>query len=381
MSYDVVNKFDSEFDENSAVSLTDGSVKNLMQQACAYTAAKQAIEIAGANTDLYKNGIIYALANSKTSKKTGKSARDCTAASIAMCWLASVQLQLPFDARGLIYLVPYGKEASFTISYKGLVVLAKRGNPDILNIEVFPIGRNIAPNVKIVKSAKTDDYEVPIVIDAQQYGYDDIVGCLSVIHYRGGQCRVMFVPKSDLDEIKKSSKFSSLWNKWPMEMVKKSTIRRHLKIEAIQDVQLALEKEEEQANQAMSSADTDEPQGSIWDKHDNSGQHAKIKEAEQVDSQADAPEQQQSEQAETVADKPVEESWLSKQYKYIDDHADRDVAFWEKMLERCEALPANPDRFSEDDRQKVIDKLRAEIIIAHEREDKKAKKNEKEGMF
>lgn len=377
----MVNKFDSEFDENSAVSLTDGSVKNLMQQACAYTAAKQATEIAGANADLYKNGIIYALANSKTSKKTGKSARDCTAASIAMCWLASVQLQLPFDARGLIYLVPYGKEASFTISYKGLVVLAKRGNPDILNIEVFPIGKNIAPNVKIVKSAKTDDYEVPIVIDARQYGYDDIVGCLSVIHYRGGQCRVMFVPKSDLDEIKKSSKFSSLWNKWPMEMVKKSTIRRHLKIEAVQDVQLALEKEEEQAKQAMSSADTDEQQSSTWDKYDNSEQPTKIKEAVQVDNQADATEQPQPAQAEAVADKPVEETWLSKQYKYIDDHADRDVAFWEKMLERCEALPANSDRFSEEDRQKVIDKVQALIKAKQASAAKQAGANEKEGCF
>ena len=110
-------------------------------------------------------------------------------------------------------------------------------------------------------------------------------------------------------------------------------------------------------------------------------QPAEIKEAEQVADQADTVEQPQPAQTETVADKPVEETWLSKQYKYIDDHADRDVAFWEKMLERCEALPANPDRFSEEDRQKVIDKLRAQIIAAHEREDKKAETNEKEGMF
>ena len=123
---------------------------------------------------------------------------------------------------------------------------------------------------------------------------------------------------------------------------------------------------------------TNEQQSSTWDKYDNSEQPAEIKEAEQIDSQADTVEQPQPAQTEAVADKPVEETWLSKQYKYIDDHADRDVAFWEKMLERCEALPANPDRFSEDDREKVIDKLRAQIIAASERENKGVEKKEKD---
>ena len=106
----------------------------------------------------------------------------------------------------------------------------------------------------------------------------------------------------------------------------------------------------------------------------------KIKEAEQVADQADATEQQQPAQAETVADKPVEESWLSKHCKHIDAHAN-DESYLYKLLEKYEALPAKSERYSEDDRKKVIDKLRTELIIAHEREDKKAKTNEKEGMF
>ena len=100
----------------------------------------------------------------------------------------------------------------------------------------------------------------------------------------------------------------------------------------------------------------------------------KIKEAEQVDNQADTVEQPQPAQTETVADKPVKESWLSKHCKHIDAHAN-DLSYLYKLLEKYEALPAKSERYSEDDRKKVIDKVQA-LIKA-----KQASANEKEGMF
>ena len=59
----------------------------------------------------------------------------------------------------------------------------------------------------------------------------------------------------------------------------------------------------------------------------------KIKEAEQVDNQADTVEQPQPAQTETVADKPVKESWLSKHCKHIDAHAN-DLSYLYKLLEK-----------------------------------------------
>ena len=106
----------------------------------------------------------------------------------------------------------------------------------------------------------------------------------------------------------------------------------------------------------------------------------KIKEAEQVDSQADATEQQQSEQAEAVADKPVEESWLSKHCKHIDAHAN-DEPYLYKLLEKYEALPAKSERYSEDDRKKAIDKVQALIKAKQTGTAKQAIAKEKEGMF
>jgi len=109
-------------------------------------------------------------------------------------------------------------------------------------------------------------------------------------------------------------------------------------------------------------------------------QQAEIKDAEQVDNQADATEQQQSEQAEAVADKPVEESWLSKHCKCIDAHAN-ELDFLEKLLERYNALPAKSERYSEDDRKKVIDKVQALIKAKQTSAAKQAIAKEKEGMF
>jgi len=394
MGSEIIKGDFDDFEENSSVPLTDTSVQQLLKKAAVFTSSQAATNIAGVNSDLYKNGIIYALANSKKSKKTGKSARDCTPASIAMCWLASVQLQLPFDTRGLIYLVPYGKEAAISVSYKGLIVLAKRSNPDILNIEAIPVGKDVAAEVKIIKTATSDNYELPVKITGNQYKYDDIVGCLSVIHYRGGQSRVMFVPKSDIDLMKKSSKFGTLWNNWPMEMVKKSTIKRHLKIEALPDVQLAIDKEEAMAAALDNVKDAERAEmpkkESIAEitkrkaledlKKEKEQKEQKIKEAEQVDNQDDATEQQQSEQAEAVADKPVEESWLSKHCKCIDAHAN-ELDFLEKLLERYNALPAKSERYSEDDRKKAIDKVQALIKARQTGTAKQAIAKEKEGMF
>lgn len=110
-------------------------------------------------------------------------------------------------------------------------------------------------------------------------------------------------------------------------------------------------------------------------------QPTEIKEAEQVDNQADnATEQPQPEPAEAVADKPVEETWLSKHCKCIDAHAN-ELDFLEKLLERYNALPAKSERYSEDDRKKVIDKVQALIKAKQTGTAKQAIAKEKEGMF
>ena len=106
----------------------------------------------------------------------------------------------------------------------------------------------------------------------------------------------------------------------------------------------------------------------------------KIKEAEQVDGQVDATEQPQPAQTETVADKPVEETWLSKHCKHIDAHVN-DESYLYKLLEKYEALPTKSERYSEDDRKKVIDKVQTLIKAKQTSAAKQASAKEKEGMF
>ena len=74
MGSEIIKGDFDDFEENSSVPLTDTSVQQLLKKAAAFTSSQAATNIAGVNSDLYKNGIIYALANSKKSKKTGKRA-------------------------------------------------------------------------------------------------------------------------------------------------------------------------------------------------------------------------------------------------------------------------------------------------------------------
>jgi recombination protein RecT len=53
---------------------------------------------------------------------------QCTASSLYQAFLDMSQTGLEPGPAGLVYLIPYGKECQFQISYKGLMVLARRSD-------------------------------------------------------------------------------------------------------------------------------------------------------------------------------------------------------------------------------------------------------------
>ena len=121
------------------------------------------------------------------------------------------------------YLIPYGSDLQFSISYKGMVKLCQR-------FSVRPINQIYA---RIVRDGDefTDgikDNKAFINFTPKPLNDGEIIGAFAVAEYEDGDIQYEVMNKAQLNTVKALSKSQAgaAWSKFPEEMYKKSVIRR-----------------------------------------------------------------------------------------------------------------------------------------------------------
>lgn len=147
----------------------------------------------------------------------------CDQASIAECLIVSASLNLePNTPQQLAYLIPYGKECTFIISYRGLVELARRSG------QIADIYAEIVREGDIFNEVKGLSRDITH-IDGTDNRDAPIVKAYAVCHFINGTKTYETVDQSDVDRIIKNvkrGKAGNIWDLWPEEMWKKTAIRR-----------------------------------------------------------------------------------------------------------------------------------------------------------
>lgn len=162
--------------------------------------------------------------------------QQCNPYSLVACIMEAGALGLEIDARGLAYLVPYKNEVKLMVGYKGMMELAYRSG-EIQNIygeivcknDYFEYEMGLEPKLK----------HRPAMGDR-----GEMTGCYAVAKMKNGESHFLVMSRSEVEEIKRSSKAQSPespWNLWFNEMAKKSVIRRLCKYLPLSaDVQIAI---------------------------------------------------------------------------------------------------------------------------------------------
>lgn len=117
-----------------------------------------------------------------------------------------------------------GYTVTFQADYKGLVDVAKRADPRILNIHADTVHMNdIFAHVE--GSQREFSHEIPM--EALSAGRGECVAAYAIAYYEGGHYDVEVVPLADLKKIMSCSSASYGPNKdWPLQMHRKAAIRR-----------------------------------------------------------------------------------------------------------------------------------------------------------
>ena len=121
------------------------------------------------------------------------------------------------------YLIPYGSDLQFSISYKGMIKLCQR-------FSVRPI-KNIYARIVREGDEFSDgikDNKPMINFTPKPLNDGAIIGAFAVAEYEDGDIQYEVMNKSQLDAVKHLSKAQNgtAWGKFPEEMYKKSVIRR-----------------------------------------------------------------------------------------------------------------------------------------------------------
>lgn len=150
---------------------------------------------------------------------------DCDSKSFLKCIMVAAQLGLEPGMLGHAYLVPYGKECTLIMGYKGMIELARRSG-QIQSIEARNVYSNDFCEVTFGLNA---DLVHKIDIRAESRG--DFIGSYAVAHLKDGGKQFEFMPKAEIEKIRTSSKAGNFgpWKDHYEEMAKKSVIRRLFK--------------------------------------------------------------------------------------------------------------------------------------------------------
>lgn len=169
---------------------------------------------------------------------------ECDAASIRDAAITSAVLGVPIDARQYAYLIPYGKQVQFQMSYKGYIYVAKRDS-DVDNIISNIVYEDDTFSVDL--GANTLSH-IP-KLDSPTYGKTESIKYVySLVRFRSNTGRAMMfevLTKKQVDDIRAISKAGGDKDKWGKptiwalhygEMARKTAIKRLCKHAQLGDV-------------------------------------------------------------------------------------------------------------------------------------------------
>jgi len=174
-----------------------------------------------------------ALALLQADKRAKGKISKCTPESLILAVLQAAALGLQLDAHDA-YVIPYGYdngaryEAELSISWQGLVKLAKRGG-EIRHVEAEVVYENEADQLIMSRSVDPAKHGIHHAMRVDRGGA--IVGVYAIVTLADGTRTFDYGTADEIDSARDASKASNspAWRNWYGEMAKKFIIRRTLK--------------------------------------------------------------------------------------------------------------------------------------------------------
>ena len=150
---------------------------------------------------------------------------SCTPASFTRCLIELSMYGLEPDGRNA-HLIPYGKECTLIIDYKGLVRLLYQTNSiDRIHADVVCENDVFEENMG----------EVTKHVINRKDGRGDIYAAYSMVIMKNGIKSFCVMGREELNSVRNASKNpNGVWKTWEGEMCKKAVIRRHCKLLPLQ---------------------------------------------------------------------------------------------------------------------------------------------------
>lgn len=160
---------------------------------------------------------------------------DCTPESVIRCMMSCSELGIEPDGRRA-HLIPFGKECTLIIDYKGLVELAKRSG-DVSNI-----------HAQIVCEKDVFEYNTGEIVHKIDFRTDRgaMYAAYAVITFKDGSRHTEVMNKAEIDAVRKRSRAggNGPWVTDYNEMAKKTVFRRASKwVTLSPEIQDALDKD------------------------------------------------------------------------------------------------------------------------------------------
>jgi|SRR5712671_314358 len=148
----------------------------------------------------------------------------CTVESICGTIMSCAQLGLEPGISGMVYLVPYGTQATLMLGYKGMIELSHRSDK-ITSVEAACVYKNDTFSMKRGTSPGIE-HEPSI----EERG--PMIGVYSVVTMRNGYKQFDFMNMGDINKIRNRSRSggSGPWVTDMEQMAQKTVIRRLLKL-------------------------------------------------------------------------------------------------------------------------------------------------------
>lgn len=161
---------------------------------------------------------------------------NCTAKSVIGCVLNSSLLGMNAALKQCFY-IPYGDQATFQLSYTGLIALARRSGM-VLDVYAEVVRRKDRFEVQYGTDRKI--VHIPDLGDTSE----DFIAVYAVIKYANGGTEFAVMTGDQVEKRRMKSKTqrgapSGVWLEWKAEMWKKTALRLLLKTAPLSDEQAA----------------------------------------------------------------------------------------------------------------------------------------------
>lgn len=161
---------------------------------------------------------------------------NCTARSVIGCVLNAALLGINPTLKQCFF-IPYGDQATFQLSYTGLIALARRSGM-VLDVYAQVVRRKDKFSVRYGTDRKID--HEPDLSDSGE----DFTAVYAVIKYTNGGTEFVVMTADEIEKRRLKSKAqkgapSGVWAEWKAEMWKKTALRSLLKTAPLSDEQAA----------------------------------------------------------------------------------------------------------------------------------------------